>query len=410
VIGPQVPDGTGAPGSTVRVVRAPVLLAAVLLIAANLRAVLAVVGPLLPDIAGHLGLTPTEQGVLVAMPVAAFAGCSPLVPALAARWGTERVLLGSLALLGASVLLRSAPTNHSAALWLGTAMIGAAIAPCNVLLPVLVRTGFPERGAAVSGFYLGVQSAVAAVASALAVPLAVWTGSWRLALAAWSVLVIAAVVAWRPRLVTGVDLPRQARSGHRAVPVWSSPLAWHVSGYFGLQASCFYLFMGWLPSVEQDMGIAPGSAGAHLAILLVIGVAATVTVPPILDRQRDHRVVAAAAPATLLIATGGLAAAPSIAAAWVAIIGICLTGTMVLSLVLINERSSPEVTGRLSSMVQGTGYAMVVAALIIAGSVRDIAGPGRHVLGLVAVLAVGLLFLAPFAGRDRRLTRPRTAT
>ena len=53
---------------------------------------------------------------------------------------------------------------------------------------------------------------------------------------------------------------------------------------------------------------------------------------------------------------------------------------------------------------------MVVVALIIAGSVRDIAGPGRHVLGLVAVLAVGLLFLAPFAGRDRRLTRPRPTT
>ncbi|WP_052667162.1 MFS transporter [Nitriliruptor alkaliphilus] len=386
-------------------VRPALLLIFILLVAANLRAVLAAVGPVLPDIASDLDLSPTEQGILTAVPLAMFALCSPLVHPVAARFGRERTLLGTLLLLGVGVVLRSVPLWGDVPLWAGTAAIGVAVAAANVLLPVLVRGGFDERGAVVSGQYVAVQIVVAATASMLVVPLMVMTGSWRLAVAVWGVLVLAALCAWRPRLIRptgfGADgewLPEPS------VRVWRSPLAWQVAGYFGLQSACFYVLMYWLPSVEQDMGVGAATAGAHLAVLLVTGVAATLVVPPLLANRRDHRLVAAAAPVILLVAISGLAVAPSLAVVWAGIAGFALSASLVISLALINDRTSrSHVTSRLSSMVQGTAYTGVVLLLIAAGLVREFVGPGSHVLGLVALASVATILLAPWVGRDRTL-------
>lgn len=98
---------------------------------------------------------------------------------------------------------------------------------------------------------------------------------------------------------------------------------------------------------------------------------------------------------------------PRLAVVWAGIAGIAgfaLSAAMVISLALINDRSlRSHVTSRLSSMVQGTAYAAVVLALVVAGLVRERLGPGSHVLGLVVLSAAALLLLAPWVGRDRTL-------
>jgi MFS transporter, CP family, cyanate transporter len=380
---------------------------AILLIAANLRALIAAIGPALPMIAADTGLSPAAQGVLVALPVAAFAVFSPMTAAVAARHGTERTILFALLVLAAGAVLRSLPALGPASLFVGTVAIGGAIAIGNVLLPVFTHRAFSARVSNVTGHYIAVQSVAAALASMSTVPLALWFGSWRLAIGLWGVFVVAALVTWRPRLVV-VPPPAAREAGmSRAAPerpsMWRSGLAWQVATYFGLQSSAFYILMSWLPSVEQDIGVSAEAAGAHLAIFLLVGIAATPVVPVFL-RGQDQRAVAMSAPLGVIIAMAGLVLAPALVVLWAGLAGFALSAAMVTSLSLISLRAGrADLTGRLSSMVQGMAYTMVAAALLAAGVVRELAGPGRHVIVLVAAAAVGLTVLGAWVGRDRTL-------
>lgn len=395
------------PPTLTRAVRPGLVLAGILLIAANLRALVAAVGPALPAIAQDTGLSPTAQGILVALPVAAFAVFSPLTASVAARRGTERTVLFALLVLAAGAVLRSlpAPGGGMWPLFAGTVAIGAAIAVGNVLLPVLTHRGFPTRVSVVTGYYIAVQSVVAALASMLTVPLALWLGSWRIAIGIWGLFVLAALVTWRPRMIEPPPVEHEPPTPSAAdrPSVWRSALAWQVAAYFGLQSSAFYILLSWLPSVEQDIGVSAEAAGVHLALFLVAGIVATLVVPLFL-RGADQRLVAMLVPVGVLIAMSGLLVAPALVVAWAALGGFALSAAMVVSLSLISLRAGrPDVTGRLSSMVQGTAYTLVAVALLVAGVVRDLAGPGRHVIVLVMASAIALVALGWWVGRDRRV-------
>ena len=67
-----------------------------LVVAANLRASLTGVGPLLDQVQADLGLAPAVAGLVNTVPLLAFAVISPAVPRLAARWRPERLLGAAL--------------------------------------------------------------------------------------------------------------------------------------------------------------------------------------------------------------------------------------------------------------------------------------------------------------------------
>lgn len=394
-----------------RALSSGLLLISVLLVAANLRAVIAAVGPVLPTIADDTDLSPTALGVLVALPVAAFAVFSPMVHRVSARFGTDRTVLAALALLAAGTVVRSLPAGVGSLwpLFVGTVTIGAAIAVGNVLLPVIVRRDFPGRVPAVTGYYIAIQSVVAGTASGLAVPVSVATGSWRLAIGVWGVLIVLALIAALPRLDSRTAPYPGSESRTVTVPaaqvsVWRSALAWQVAAYFGLQSAAFYVLLSWLPTVEQDMGIAPAAAGAHLSVYLIVGIVANVAVSRFLTLRGDQRIASSVVPAWIVVAMLGMLFLPGLTVVWVAISGLAVGASMVISLSLISLRGGgPRITGRLSSMVQSTAYAGVGAALLGAGWIRDVVGPGQHLLVYVLALAVLQIVLGSWVGRNQAL-------
>lgn len=407
--------GTSSPDATARTRSAlayGLLLISVLLVAANLRAVIASVGPVLPTIAHDTEMSPTALGVLVALPVAAFAVFSPVVHRLGVRFGTDRSVFMALALLVCGTVVRSLPAVEGSLwpLFVGTVVIGAAIAVGNVLLPVIVRRDFPRRVPAVTGYYIAIQSVVAGAASGLAVPVSVATDSWRVAIGVWGVLTVAALVVWLPRLAPEAG-PRSAshESGTTStaappVSVWRSALAWQVAAYFGLQSTAFYVLLSWLPTVEQDMGVAAATAGMHLSVYLIVGIVANLAVSRFLTLRGDQRIAASVVPGWIVIAMLGMIYLPSLVLVWVAVSGLAVGASMVISLSLISLRGGgPRVTGRLSSMAQATAYGAVSLGLLGAGWIREIAGPGQHLLVYVLVLAVLQIGLGFWVGRNRDL-------
>src|SRR5215203_3307990 len=110
--------------------RSFLLVLGIVLLAANLRPALTGVAPLIGEIRASTGLSNGAAGLLTTLPLLAFALLSPVAPRVARRFGLEGVLLASLLVLAAGILLRLAGTV--AALFLGTAILGAAIAFGNV--------------------------------------------------------------------------------------------------------------------------------------------------------------------------------------------------------------------------------------------------------------------------------------
>ncbi|MGY1719089.1 MFS transporter [Blastococcus sp. SYSU DS0552] len=385
------------------------LLVGVLAVAINLRALISAVGPVLPFIGEDTGMSPVQLGVLAAAPVAAFAVVSPLVHALASRFGVDRTLFGSMLVLGAGTVIRSLPEPAPAwTLLLGTVVIGAAIAVGNVLLPVVTRRDFPALVPRITGYYIAVQSMVAGAASGLAVPVAEATGSWRTALAVWGGSIVVGLLVWLPRVRTAGPPPPQQRDlpapALGAVSMWRSPLAWQVAGYFGLQSTAFYVLLSWLPTVEQDMGVRPGAAGFHLSVFLVVGIISNLAVPRVLTIRGDQRITAALVPVGIVVAMAGMLLAPGLVVVWVALSGLALGASMVVALSLISLRAGGDRTAsRLSSMAQASAYGGVALGLLVAGGIRELFGPGQHLLVYVLLLAVGQLVLGTRVGRPGQI-------
>src|SRR5690606_19518151 len=88
-----------APPAASGLAPAAVTIVGILLVASAMRSPITSVGPLLDTIRADVGLSATGGGALSMLPLLAFAGVSPLAPALARRLGLERALGTALVLL-----------------------------------------------------------------------------------------------------------------------------------------------------------------------------------------------------------------------------------------------------------------------------------------------------------------------
>lgn len=387
--------GPGLPG----VARQAVPLVAVLLVAASLRPALTSVGPLLATIGTDTGLGPASLGLLGALPVLGFALVSPFVQLPRRRLGTERLMLLALAVLAAGILLRSLPA--AAALWAGTALIGAAIAVGNVLLPSILKRDHAARISALTGAYSFTLGAAAAIASGLAVPLtALLLGNWRLALALWAVPVLVTLLVWR-RATAGAAPEPAAIVPAGTRPLWRSAAAWQVTGFMGLQSTTFYLLITWLPTMEASRGISAAATGWHLVLFQGAGIVSGLGVSAVMQRSNGQRLLAVLISLAMGTAALGALLDPALVLLWVALAGVSSGSALVVALSLIGLRSrSTAQTAKLSGMAQAFGYLLAAGGPAAAGWLRDGTGSWGPVLGLLATLAAVQAVVALFAGRN----------
>ncbi|MFB6991077.1 CynX/NimT family MFS transporter [Streptomyces sp. NPDC056304] len=367
-----------------------------LVVAANLRASLTGVGPLLNRVQSDLGLAPAAAGLLNTLPLPAFAALSPLVPKLAARWGEERLLGGALVVLTIGIAVRWIPT--AAGLLIGTVLIGAGIAVGSVLLPSLIKRGFPTKVGLLTSAYAMVMGGVAALASGVAVPIAeAAPGGWHTALGLWVVFALVSVLVWLPQTrASGPAGP--ARSG-RQLP-WSSGLAWAVTAFMGLQPLGFYVVVTWLPQVLQDNGVSPATAGWLLFWFQVVAVLTSLAVPRAMRWARDQRGLATACSVVLLVGYTGLFAEPRWALLWTVVLGLGGGACLVLALAFISLRAQDAASaGGLSAMAQSVGYLLAAVGPVVFGLLHSLSSGWRAPLLLMVVVAATQTVAALVAGR-----------
>jgi CP family cyanate transporter-like MFS transporter len=405
-----VPDTATAPATRQA---SWMLLLGILLIAANLRPSITAVGPVLDDISSSLGLTNGVASVLVSIPLLAFGVFSPVAPWIARRLGLEGALAAALALLAVATVVRSLPWTP--ALWIGTALLGAAIAVMNVALPSLVKHDFPNRVGQITGLYAAVLSGVSAIAAGLAVPIAAFApDGWRLSLGVWAVLAVVGVGALAPQLRRSVRR-REPRPPVEFPPVtggprpyrspWTSAIGWQVTIFMGVQSIVYFTLITWLPSIEQSTGVSPATAGLHQFLLNTAAIVGSLlTAAAVHRRADDQRPVAAAAAVLLAIGVAGELAAPSLAALWVCVMGLGSGASiaLALSLFVLRARHARQAT-ELSGMAQSIGYLLAAGGPFAIGMMHDATGSWTVALVAILALVATQLVVSLLAARNRQL-------
>lgn len=346
-------------------------MAAIVVVAFNLRPALASVGPLIPEMRAGTGLSNAALGVLTSLPLLAFAVFSALSPALGRRLGVERAVAGALVLIVIGTGIRGLPSVE--VLFGGTLLLGIGIAVGNVLLPALAKRDFADRSGWITSLYSSSMGLGAAVAAGVSVPLAQWTG-WRAALALWAVPGVVAFLWWLPRVRESSPVSGGRTGGIRRA--LSSPLAWWIALFMGLQSLSFYVVLAWLPDLLTALGSSEAEAGWLLALSQATGLGGTLLIPLWADRLTDQRrIVWLLATLEILSLVGLLVPQVVPPALSVGLLGFVLGGTFGLALTFLLVRAAdPDSASDLSGMAQSVGYLIAALAPPLIGLLRDVSG------------------------------------
>lgn len=385
------------------------LLVGILLIAMNLRAPFTSLAPLLETLRDSFALSATQTGLLITLPLLAFAVVSPFAAGLAGRWGMERTLFGALGIIAAGMLLRA--SGGVAPLYLGNVVIGVGIALGNVLLPGLLKRDFPDKVASLTAMYVLTMGVAAAASSAIIIPLLETLHTdWRLVSCLPLVLVALAALAWLPQLRRrqAVARPSMALAGAPQPAVWRSPLAWQVTAYLGLDCFLYYVGVSWLPSILRDAAgyTAAQAASLHGVLLLATALPGLVLIP-LAPKLRDQRGVAAALALSMVVGLLGFVLAPAHAVLWIMFFGAGAGGGLILALALISLRTTDaHGAAALSGMAQCVGYFFAAAGPPLIGRAHDVAGGWSGPLSFCAALGVLMAVVGLFAGRTLHIGGP----
>ncbi|MCZ4096138.1 CynX/NimT family MFS transporter [Streptomyces sp. H39-C1] len=402
-----LPETAALPVWTRRLVLAGLVLAAL-----NLRPAVTSLGPLMKEVRAGLGMSGAVAGFLTSVPALCFALFGIAAPRLARRFGAGAVVCAGMAAIATGLLLR--PFASGTVLFLAASAVAlAGIAVSNILMPVIVKRYFPDRVGAMTGLYSMALSLGTAAAAAATVPLTSAMGhGWRLGLGVWAALAVVAIVPW-------LGLVRDRSSAARPAPAGSGPAtdgntdgntgriirsrtAWALACFFGLQATAAYVTMGWMPQIFRDAGLSAGTAGALLAVTMVMGVPLSFALPSLAGRMRHQ------GPLVVVLALFGLAGytglwlAPAGAPwVWALLLGIANCAfPLALTMVGMRSRTGAGVV-RLSAFAQSTGYLISIPGPILVGALYQHSGGWDLPIALMAALMVPQIVVGVLAGRNR---------
>ncbi|SMG60563.1 CynX/NimT family MFS transporter [Cedecea sp. NFIX57] len=385
------------------------LLLGILMIATTLRVTFTGAAPLLDMVRDALALSTAQIGILTTLPLLAFAVVSPLAAGIARRFGTERSLFGALLIICAGIALRSA--GHAALLYIGTAIIGCGIAMGNVLLPSLLKRDFPGQVAKLTGAYSLTMGVAAALGSVMVVPIALHGFGWSGAMLSLMLFPLLALIVWLPQLGSSTVMNLSGNPALHSRGIWSSPLAWQVTLYLGINSLVYYVIIGWLPSILISHGYNEAEAGSIHGILQLATAIPGLFVGLILSRLKDQRGIAALMALLWCLATLGLWLLPAFSIFWVSLGGFGSGAAMILGLSFIGMRTgSAHQAAALSGMAQCVGYLLAAFGPPVMGKIHDITGSWAIPLLGCALLSVVMGVFGAYAGRQKEIGAAEKAT
>lgn len=378
-----------------------IMLFAVLLLAANLRAPLTSVGVLLPKIDAVLHLTTFQISIFAILPLLSFSFASYFAVNVSKKLGLNTTILFALSLIIIGVIIRSITNIPS--LFIGMLLIGIGIAFGNVLAPVFIKVSFPLHLGIVTALYTVIMNIFGAISSAVAAPLA-QSFSYQFSLRAILFITILAFISWIYVLKSSneADIPDVSDT---SLNIWKSKLAWHITLFMGGQSVIFYSLINWLPLLLKQEGVDPAITGGYLTILQIAIIIFTFIVPMIAAKHADQVKLGWINGLLYIIAMLGII---FINHNYILIFMIMLGIAAGISFGLVNTFFSikvkhSETAKKLSGMAQSVGYLLAAISVMLFGILHDITGAWNLSLYLLLADALMLLIVGVLAGRNQTI-------
>ncbi len=397
-------------GEILKKKEAVLIILGIVFISFNLRAPITAVGPLIGMIKTDYLLASGMAGLITTLPLLAFGLVSPFVAGLSNRWGYGKVMGLGLVLIFIGGLVRSYTTLWG--LFMGTALLGIGIALGNVLIPSIIKLKFPHRLGLATSLYTASMLIFAAIGAGVSIPLAKGLDlGWRHALAVWSILALVTFLIWLPQLkvsgTTDLKALKPTEPGGQQAPspsIWTSPLAWSVTFFMGIQSFIFYSLVAWLPSIIIAKGMTDSFAGTMALTYQLVGIPAALMMPILCDQFKNQRGLVLLtcffylSGISLLLFSQG----QGLIVIAVLLMALGMGASISLALTFISLRSpNAQRASELSGMSQSTGYLLAAIGPILMGLIYDSFKSWSWPLIIFALLIIVLGLVGWFAGDDR---------
>ncbi len=381
-------------------VRPLVVLLGLLAVAANLRAALAGYPPLLETARADLGVSAGAAGLVQAGAVLAMSAGSFGGAAVGVRLGRENALGVAVGLVALGSLVRAVPALVP--LVGGSLLLGLGIGLAGVLLAGVVKEHLPTRAGAVTGGYVVSMMIGAAVAGAVAVPLAVVLGGWSLSLAVWAVPAAVAAGLWVPVARRAGRVRRVEPAGAPPAPLWRDPFARRIAAYQVGTSTMFYGALTWLAPYYEGQGWSPQRAGVLIAVWSVAQIPAALLSPVMAERRRRWRFWSGTTLACGLVGTLGVLVWPLPPVVgpwpWIVLMAFGVGAGFPLGLSVIAWRTPDgAASAATSGFALGAGYLGAGVGPLVMGLLVDLTGGFGAAFGLLlaagAVQAVAIALI-----------------
>jgi CP family cyanate transporter-like MFS transporter len=380
------------PGAEMSAGRMLQLLCLLWLAGMAMRITILAVPPVIPLIRNDLGKSETQVGLLIGLPLVAWALAAVPGSLLIARLGATATLAAGLAVTA----LAAAARGGAASVWLlylATIVMGLGIAVMQPAVPTLVREWLPDRvglGAAVvtNGMLAG-GTLGAALTIPLVLPLV--EGSWRLNLVAWGVPVLLALVLLPVLARPTRHWTRPAISvAGRWWPNWRSPVVWLLGFTFGSNNALFFGANAFLPDYLVNIGRAD-LTGAALGWMngcqLIASTLLLATAEYLQGRAWPYLLFG---PAALAAVIGIVSTSGTWIVASAALLGFALAVTFVVTFALPPLLSPHGDVHRTAAGMFTISYGCALAIPIVCGASWDLTGRSWTAFVPLGICAVTL--------------------
>lgn len=372
----------------------------VILVAFNMRTAVSGLSPIYDIVDADVPLSLDVRALLGALPPFAFVVGGLLTPRLTRRIGLEWNLVALIGLMIAGHIVRGLATDWTTIV-LGSALVLVGSGMGNVSLPPVIKRYFPHNVGPMSSTYITFVSVSSIIPPLIAVPLS-HALSWRIALGAWVILAIAAMIPWLLEIHSGRRTADSSSQPVATIALRRSPTAWAIATTLSVSSITGYSMFAWLPTIATETaGLSASGGGIMLALFAGAGLPLALGIPVLASRVRNVASLVYVGAALTVIGALGLGFFPSAAPyLWAFIFG---SGPLLfpLALVLINLRTeSTQSSLRLSAFAQFFAYVMAGIAAPVMGLSRAVSGGWTIALVGVACTSIAAVWAAGVLARN----------
>ncbi|HCD05105.1 MAG: MFS transporter [Methylophaga sp.] len=348
-----------------------ILATVIVIIALNLRPILASVGPLLPAIQQDIPMSFKLASLLTTLPVFAMGLFCLIGYTLAKRFGVNQIIIFSILLLVVSAALRLWAVNASV-LIMTALLAGLGIALIQALMPMVIKNIYGSQHPKMMGFYITGIMAGAAISASLS-PFIEAEYGWKMGLGSWSLLAVVALIAWLLYKPDARRFQHENSTDIKTPGLWRNSRSWYLAVFFSLGSSCYVCVLAWLSPYAIEQGFNAKQAGLMLGLLTAMEVVAGLLFPALSAKNIDRRRILFILCILQIIGFGGMALRPDISLwLWSAIAGLGIGGIFPMALIVtMDHQPNSMLAGKLAGFVQGIGSMIAAIAPWIAGWIRD---------------------------------------